>query len=433
MGENFSEEERALLQKIAEAKKKKGGVDPTIVVCRDENQPIRIVVRAIKPPVITGDYVSVSVSDSDFLRIMRVFQQIQESGVPMRRSFETREGGRSYSSMEYYNSLEIVERFIQDIYGVEKFFRRELDPGFAAILPLKDIHTIVFRKWQQDPSILERGPHTSVLPLIDSVKWFSTEEFEQYILPFVEAAFFWELNKDLGLSTSEFRETVSERIRQGNQSALYGYLTEVYMSGLYIFSGWKDLRYTDKRGIPQSRRRGDWIFVIDSDENIGIECKDKRQTMRGRKQVRRVDICPLVTDAIKKLSTHPNLKRRILWVNITNIEDYSRPSLVDLGNIRWRESKCILAGTLTPSFPLRNKDGEIDCIVLAWREKMEGDNGFDYIPRYVVTKGADCSVYLPGVRPSPLIHVSPGKHFFVRPYVFPEPTVGTPGPVETAP
>jgi len=431
MGENFSEEERALLQKITEVKKKKGGVDPTIFVYCDENQPIQIVVRAIKSPVITGDYVSVSVSDSDFVRIMRVFQQIQESGVPMRRSFETREGGRSYSSMEYYNSLEIVERFIQDIYGAEKLFRRELDPEFADISPLKDIHIIVFRKWQQDPSILERGPHTSVFPLIDSIKWFSTEEFEQYILPFLEAAFFWELNKDLGLSTSEFRETVSEGIRQGNQSALYGYLTEVYMSGLYIFSGWENLRYTDKRGIPQSRRHGDWIFVRGSDENIGIECKDKRQTMRGRKQVRRVDICPLVTDAIKKFSTHQNLQRRMLWVNITNIKDYSRPSLVDLGNIRWRESKDILAGTLTPSFPLRNKDGEIDYVVLAWREKMEGDNGFDYIQRYVVTEGADCSAYLPRVQP--LIHVSPGKHFFVRTYVFPEPTVGKPGPEETAP
>ena len=431
MGENFSEEERALLQKIAEAKKKKGGVDPTIVVYRDENQPIRIVVRAIKPPVITGDYVSVSVSDSDFLRIMRVFQQIQESGVPMRRSFETREGGRSYSSMEYYNSLEIVERFIQDIYGVEKFFRGELDPGFAAILPLKDIHTIVFRKWQQDPSILERGPHTDVFPLIDNIKWFSIEEFEQYILPFLEAAFFWELNKDLGLSTSEFRETVSARIRKGGQSALYGYLTEIYMSGLYIFRGWKNLHYTEKRGIPQSRGHCDWIFVIGSDENIGIECKDKRQTMRGRKQVKYADVRPLVTEAIKQCSTHQNLKRRMLWINITNIKDYSRPSLVDLGNIRWRGSKDILAGTLTPSFPLRNEDGEIDCMVLAWREKMEGDNGFDYIERYVVTEGADCSVYLP--QRQPLIHVSPGKHFFVRTYVFPEPAVGTPGPVETAP
>ena len=67
MGENFSEEERALLQKITEVKKKKGGVDPTIFVYCDENQPIQIVVRAIKSPVITGDYVSVSVSDPGFL------------------------------------------------------------------------------------------------------------------------------------------------------------------------------------------------------------------------------------------------------------------------------------------------------------------------------------------------------------------------------
>jgi len=108
MGRSPSEEERALLARIAGVKKKKGGVDPTIIVHRDANQPIQIILRAVKPAIITGDYVSVSVSDSDFTRIMRVFQQIQEAKVPMSRSFQTAEGGMAYSQMEYYSSLEIV-------------------------------------------------------------------------------------------------------------------------------------------------------------------------------------------------------------------------------------------------------------------------------------------------------------------------------------
>ena len=430
MTKDLSVEEKALSQKITEVKKKKSGIDPTVVVCRDKNQPIQIILKAIKPPLIVGDYVSVSVSDSDFIKIMLVFQQIQESGISMSRSFECREGGSSFSEMEYYNSLEMVEKFIQDIYGVEKFFRQQLDSKLATVAPLKNIHALVFTKWQQDPAVLERGPHTSVFPLIDNLKWFSPEEFEQKILPFIEAAFFWETNKQLGLATSEFRNTISKRIREGDQSALYGYLSEVYMSGLYIFSGWKNLRYIDKPDGSKSQRHADWVFVRNNKDNIGIECKDKRQAMNGRNQVRRADIDALVSNAIAKFSADKSLKKRMLWVNITNIKDYSKPSLTELGNIRWRESRDILAGTLTPNSPLRNKDGEIDCIVLAWREKVEGDNGFDYIQRYVISEDADCNAYLPQVQP--LIHVAPGKHFFIRTYVFPEPSWGKWGPEETA-
>lgn len=431
MMESFSEEERALIQRIAVVRKKKGGVDPTIIVCRDENQPVQVILRAVKPPVITGDYVSVNVSDFDFIRILRVFQQIQESKVPMSRSFQPREGGTSYSKMEYYNSLEIAERFIQDVWGEEKLFRRELAPSFAAISPLKEIHALVFKKWQQDPSILERGPHTSVFPLIDNIEWFSTEEFEQYVLPFLEAAFFWERNKDLGLTTSEFREAVSERIRAGDQSALYGQLCEVYMSGLYIFGGWKNLRYTDRPDVSQPRKHVDWVLERGNGDNVGIECKDKRQTMYGRNQVRLNDIEKSVKDAIPKFSTDQNLQKKMLWINVTNIKGYSRPSLAELGIIQWWEPEDTFAGTLTPNFALRNRDGEIDCVVLAWREKMEDDDGFDYIQRYVITKGTDCNVYLPQVQP--LIHVSRSKYFFVRTYVFPEPTFGEWGPEETAP
>jgi hypothetical protein len=427
----LSEEESALSQKITEVKKKKGGLDPAIIVCRDKNQPIQIILRAIKPPLVVGDYVSISVSDSDFLNIMRVFQQIQESGVSMIRSFECREGVRSFSEMEYYNFLEIIERFIQDIYGVEKFFRQKLDSRFKAIGPLKSIHTLVFTKWQQDPSVLERGPHTSVFPLIDNIKWFSLEEFEQQVLPLIEAAFFWETNKQLDLTTLEFRDTIAKRIRGGDQSALYGYLSEVYMSGLYIFSEWKDVRYIDKLNGSTFERYGDWVFMRDDKENLGIECKDKRQAIYGRNQVRLVDIEDLVNSAIAKFSADKSHKKRMLWVNVTNIRDYSRPSLVDLGNIHWRESRDDLAGILTPSFALCNKDGEIDCIVLAWREKVESGNAFEYIQRYVVTEDADCAACLPQVQPA--IHVSPGKHFFIRTYVFPEPSLVKWGPEETAP
>lgn len=430
MAQNLSEEEKDLLEKIAEVKKKKGGVDPTIVVYRDESQPIRIVVRAIKPPIIVGDYVSISVSDPDFLRIVQVFQQIQKSGVSMSRSFEPREGGRSYSKMEYYNSLEVVERFIEDVYGVEKFFRRPLDSRFVTLTPLKNLHELVSEKWQQDPSILERGPHTSVFPLIDNMKWFSTEEFEQHMLPFLEAAFLWEENKKLGLTTFEFRGVVSQRIRRGDQSALYGYLSEVYTSGLYIFSGWKDLSYIDKRGTSQSHKHGDWVYESTVLGKLGIECKDKRQTVQGQNQVRLGDVQDLVDKAIEKLSGDRDLQKRMLWINLTNIKDYSRPLLTELGDIQSCEPRDIVAGILKPSFSLCNRHGNIDCVVFAWREKMEGDSGFDYVQRYVITEGVDYNAYLPQVQP--LIHLAPGKHFLVRKFVFPEPTFGEWGPVETA-
>lgn len=431
MGGSLSEEERALLGKIAGVKKKKGGVDPTIIVYRDANQPIQIILRAVKPPVITGDYVSVSVSDSDFTRIMRVFQQIQEAKVPMSRSFQTVEGGMAYSEMEYYSSLEIVERFIQDIYGVEKFFRHELDSRFEQIQPMKKIHAIVFEKWQQDPSILERKPQTSVFPLIDNVKWFSTDEFEQYVLPLVEAAFLWECNKDLGLITSEFREVVSKKLREGDQSALYGHLSETYVSGLYIFGGWSP-RYIEKLDQGNSQKQIEWVFQKGSEYKIGVECKDHRQRMQGQNQVSLVYIQSKVDEAIGKFSAKAakslNFQRRILWINITNMKDYSTPSLSELGTIHWRDPRDTFAGTLTPNFSLRDKKGEIDGVVLAWREKRSVDDGFDYVQRYIVTESIDCNIDLPNRQP--LVHVCPGKYFFIRTYVFPEPSHGKWGPWE---
>jgi hypothetical protein len=432
MGGSLSEEERALLEKIAGVKKKKGGVNPTIIVYRDENQPIQIILRAVKPPVITGDYVSVSVSDSDFTRIMRVFQQIQEAKVSMSRSFQTAEGGMAYSEMEYYSSLEIVERFIQDIYGVEKFFRHELDSRFERIQLMKKIHAIVFEKWQQDPSILERKPQTSVFPLIDNIKWFSIDEFEQYVLPFVEAAFLWECNKDLGLTTSEFREVVSRKLRKGDQSALYGHLSETYVSGLYIFGGWSP-RYIEKLDQGNSQKQIEWIFQKGNEYKIGVECKDHRQRMQGQNQVSLVYIQGKVDEAIEKFSAKAakslNFQRRILWINITNMKDYSTPSFAELGSIHWREPSDTFAGTLTPNLSLRDKKGEIDGVVLAWREKRSADDGFDYVQRYIVTESIDCNIDLPNRQP--LVHVCPGKYFFIRTYVFPEPSFGKWGPEET--
>lgn len=304
---------------------------------------------------------------------------------------------------------------------------------FKKVKLLENIHEIVFKKWQQNPSILDRRPHTSIFALIDNIEQFSNDEFEQSILPFIEAVLSWKYNKKMGLSTSEFRNAIAKRIRDGDVSAFYGHLTEVYVSGLYIFDGWTPL-YVEKLNQDKPEKQFDWVFQKNTTYKIGIECKDQRQRIQEQNVLRLIDVEQKVAEAIAKFSTQQmksfNLQKRILWINATNVRDYSTPSFTELGTLSWQETKESLAGILTPAFSLYNNTGEIDGVILAWREKTRGDEGLDYIQKYVAIGNIDCGIDLPIVQP--LIHVDPGNKFFIRKYTFPEPQWGVWGPEETS-
>jgi len=69
----------------------------------------------------------------------------------------------SYSKMKYYSTLEMIERFVEDIYGIKQFFRKEMDTSLFGNIPLiKGLHEVIFRKYQQDPSILEKRGLTKI-------------------------------------------------------------------------------------------------------------------------------------------------------------------------------------------------------------------------------------------------------------------------------
>jgi len=204
------------------------------------------------------------------------------------------------------------------------------------------------------------------------------------------------------------------------------------VSGLYIFDKWTAL-HAEKLVKHKSEKRIEWVFQKNAKKRIGIECKDQRQRMQQQDMVSRVDVEQRVNEAIDKFSAQStksfNLQRKILWLNVANMRHCSIPSLVQVGTVSWRNPRDTLVGTLTPDFSLRNKNGEIDALVLAWREKLKANDGFDYIQRYVVGGDFDCHADLP--RQQPLIHFNPGKHLFIRTYVFPEPRFGPWGPEET--
>jgi hypothetical protein len=73
MEKKLSQEENNLYKKIADVRQKKGGVDPVIIINFDKDQLIEIILKVIKPPSKTGDYVAVKVSDDDFINIVRTF------------------------------------------------------------------------------------------------------------------------------------------------------------------------------------------------------------------------------------------------------------------------------------------------------------------------------------------------------------------------
>lgn len=428
MEKKLSQEENNLYKKIADVRQKKGGVDPAIIINFDEDQLIEIILKVIKTPSKTGDYVAVKVSDDDFINIVRTFQKIKDPKAILTRKFQTAEGGMSYSEMKYYSILEMIERFVEDIYGIKQFFRKEMDTSLFSNIPLiKGLHEVIFREYQQDPSILEKRPHTSVFHLIDNISWISSDEFERIILPFIDAVFMWRLNKDRGLSTQEFREAVKERISSGDTTALYGNLTEVYVSGLYIFDKWDPL-YIDRIQKDRHGKLIDWVFQRGS-QRVGIECKDNRQATK----VSPISIEDMIDNAIKKFATKEtntlNLNKKILWINITE-QDYSKPSLSELDFLSGIEPEDPIVGILSPSFSLGSSASKIDGLILNWREKkVTEDGGFDYHQRYVVSEGVDSKQDLP--RLNSLIHVKPGKHFFIRSRIYPEPQWGPWGPEET--
>lgn len=428
MEKKLSQEENDLQNKIADVRQKKGGVDPAIIINFDKDQLIEIVLKVIKPPLKTGDYVALKISDEDFINIVRTFQKIKDPKVILKRKFQPAEGGISYSEMKYYSTLEMIERFVEDIYGISQFFRKGMGTSLLSNIPLiSGLHEVIFRKYQQDPSIIEKRPHTSVFPLIDDISWIASDKFEKIILPFIDAVFMWQLNKERGLSTQEFREAVQERISRGDTTALYGNLTEVYVSGLYIFDKWDPL-YIDRIRKDGHGKLIDWVFQRGS-QRIGIECKDNRQATK----VSPISIEGMIDNAIKKFTTKEtntlNLDRKILWINITE-QDYTKPSLSELDIMSGKKLEDPIVGILSPSFSLGSNTSKIDGLILNWREKeVSEDGGFDYHQRYVISEGVDCKQDLPQLYS--LIHVRPGIHFFMRSRTYPEPQWGPWGSEET--
>lgn len=333
-----------------------------------------------------------------------------------RRLFKDSTGGSAFSEILYYNSIEIIQDFIKDIYGVDAFFTKPISRKLEEIDILSNSHRVVYGKYKSDPAILQRKPQTSVFELIDSIRSFSQEEFEECILPLIEVAFMWNLNKTLGMDTVKFRKHIAKRISRGDQGNFYGYLFEVYFSGLYLFSGQKmtpvDQPLTGERTI-------DWVL---EGRNIGVECGDKRNTPDLTDDKIQNEIEERRSKFHSKATQSLALNKKFLCLNLTR-KDYSRPAIGSLDRTKWQNP---IVGYFTGSLQLSK---ELDGIILTWREKEGQDNGFDYKMKYALTGSNLKETVLP--RMQALIHVRPQDYFFVRKYVWPEPTFGAFGPEET--
>lgn len=339
--------------------------------------------------------------------------------------FQDSTGGHAYSDVLWYNVLRIIEDSIQEIYGVDSFFEKQkIDTQPERVNLLKRAYCLVHEKWKLDPTILEERPQTDIFDLIDNVGAFSLEEFERQLLPLIEAAFVWRLNKELGQATAKFRHDIATRIREGDVGNFYGYLFEIYISGLYVYDGWKPIR-------PNVSAEGglDWIFQRGS-RTIGIECVDKRISLQLKKNPTYSDINDAINHARPKFTSWAGkLDRKLVFVNITK-PDYLQPIIKDLGDINW-ESRSI--GRFEDIFGLGHR---IDGIVLYWRQKAElessasYDQGFAYYTKFAIAGSVDKKADLPRVWP--LFEMRPKRWFRIRKDLESPPTVGTAGQVETA-
>lgn len=343
--------------------------------------------------------------------------------------FRDATGGYAFSEVYWYNILRIIEDFIEEIYGVSNFFEKPIDTQLARIDLLANVQNIVYEKWKIDPAIKEDRPQTSVFDLVDNIKVFTQEEFEWYLLPMVEAAFVWGLNKRLGPTTAEYRAYLAKRIRDGKDIGnFYGYLFEVCVSGFYVYGGWKPKR-PKEWSLDMVSDRLDWIFRSGT-RVIGVECGDKRMSLKYKGNPTYSDIDGVIAHARPKFKACPdNLDRKLVFINLTK-PDYLQPVIEDLPDIIWDSYNI---GYFQNIFDL---GPYIDGVVLYWREKRErkhstvGSSSIEYKARFALTEIIDKKTDLPNVWP--LIEVRPNHAFYITKDMEIKPTFGKAGPVETA-
>ena len=342
--------------------------------------------------------------------------------------FRDSTGGYGYSDAVWYNVLKIVEDFVGEVYGVERFFETAIDTSSAKPVLLKEAHRLVHEKWKLDQSIMEERPQTSIFDWIDNLEQFSVEECERQLLPLVEAAFVWNQVKKAGGATTKFRQEVATSISRGDTGSFYGYLFEAYVAGIYVYDRWVPVRPSD--AAPKSEEgRLDWVFKK-GERMIGIECKDKRMSLAGGDNPTWVGVADVVRDARSKFpSWAGKLDRRLVFVNLTR-PDYVRPTIQELGVIRW-EGKTV--GRFEHSFDLAS---DMDGVVLYWREKSPNrpgrvfGNGFTYTPMFALAGTVDERLDLPVVWP--VVRLSLGRHLTIRMDMENPPYVSAVGPVESA-
>ena len=338
--------------------------------------------------------------------------------------FQDSTGGWGYADAVWYNVLKMVEDFIGEVYGVERFFETPIESKLERIGLLKESHHLVHEKWEQDPSIKEVRPQTSVFDLIDNLEQFPLEQCERQLLPLIEAAFVWNLVKEAGEATAKFRQDLATAISRGDIGSFYGYLFEAYVSGLYVYSGWVPVRPSD--AAPKSDEgRLDWVFKK-GERMIGIECKDKRTSLAGGDNPTWVGVADVVKDARPKFQPWAGkLDRSLVFVNLTR-PDYLRPTVSELGAITW-ESPTI--GRFEDSFGL---SPELDGVVLYWREKTPAQvasayaGEVTYRPMFAVAGTLDKRLDLPMVWP--LVELSSKRHLRIRKDMENPPYVSAVGP-----
>ncbi len=290
-----------------------------------------------------------------------------------------------------YKSFEIVRDFIEDLYGVD-FLQETMDSELTgtAVGELKNAHRTIM-------TILSERRK----PVVD--------ELVRDVYPLLEVAVQWWGLKKEGKLAEYFMERCRERVSgPGN---FYGTIFEIDMASRCILSNWavEFVEDCNKEGVRQID------FVVrrsnQPDNVVGVECRSQRFTEA------------LTIDKIQQAIDHhadkfaPEhiaalgypLHEKVLVVNLTR-GDYSPPEVIaDLESVQ------------VPS--------DLDSVVFTWREHIADGDSHSLLVRYKTIGSLDDQyfsvTYAAEFRKGPV--------FFMRKYVYPEPTVGIPGPEERAP